>query len=495
MECSEKPIFHNYTRQELAQIRITAPEEAVRSLVKKHWDTLAKPLDGMGSFETITAQIGAILGTEQIDLRKKGVLIFCADNGIVEEGVSQTGQEVTLAVAKSMARKGSSVCKMAQSIGAETIPVDIGINSEESIPGVLDRKVRPGTRNFLKEPTMTEEETVRAIVTGIELVQDCKEKGYGLLATGEMGIGNTTTSSAVTAALLQCEAEEVTGRGAGLTDQGLTRKQQVVRTALETYDLWHADAFTVLQTVGGLDIAGLTGMCIGGALWHIPIVLDGVISMAAALVAERLFPGVREWFGRINAFAESLGVQVEHYVISSGLREIIEGSGIAHEFREIYACEFFYDEEGLACWPKLDVNFTNKTQFVYRINKGVLDVADDKTLNDSMPDDSKRVPFTNMIYVGDGLSDVPCMKMMRSYGGQAIAVYQSSNRAGVEDLLAKGRVDFIFPADYREGTGLDVTVQNIIRKMAISDALTAENVRQIQSIGHTEVPGQAGLFE
>ena len=184
---------------------------------------------------------------------------------------------------------------MAQSIGAETIPVDIGINSEESIPGVLDRKVRPGTRNFLKEPTMTEEETVRAIVTGIELVQDCKEKGYGLLATGEMGIGNTTTSSAVTAALLQCEAEEVTGRGAGLTDQGLARKQQVVRTALETYDLWHADAFTVLQTVGGLDIAGLTGMCIGGALWHIPIVLDGVISMAAALVAERLFPGVREY--------------------------------------------------------------------------------------------------------------------------------------------------------------------------------------------------------
>ena len=154
-----------------------------------------------------------------------------------------------------------------------------------------------------------------------------------------------------------------------------------------------------------------------------------------------LFPGVREWFQRINAFGEQQGVTID------------------------------------------------------RINKGVLDVADDKTLNDSMPDDSKRVPFTNMIYVGDGLSDVPCMKMMRSYGGQAIAVYQSSNRAGVEDLLAKGRVDFIFPADYREGTGLDVTVQNIIRKMAISDALTAENVRQIQSIGHTEVPGQAGVFE
>ena len=150
----------------------------------------------------------------------------------------------------------------------------------------------------------------------------------------------------------------------------------------------------------------------------------------------QLFPGVREWFARINAFGESLGVQVEHYVISSGLREIIEGSGIAQEFREIYACEFYYNENGDACWPKLDVNFTNKTQFVYRINKGILDVSRDKELNDSMPDDSKRVPFTNMIYMGDGLSDVPCMKMMRAYGGQAIAVYQASNRQGVEKLLA-----------------------------------------------------------
>lgn len=208
-----------------------------------------------------------------------------------------------------------------------------------------------------------------------------------------------------------------------------------------------------------------------------------------------LFPGVREWFRRINAFGQQLGVEIEHYVISSGLREIIEGSGIAHEFREIYACEFFYDEEGLACWPKLDVNFTNKTQFVYRINKGVLDVSDDKTLNDSMPDDSKRIPFTNMIYVGDGLSDVPCMKMMRAYGGQAIAVYQSGNRAGVEDLLSKGRVDFIFPADYREGGGLDNTVKNIIRKMAISDALAAENVQQLQMIGRGDLPEQVGLFE
>ena len=211
--------------------------------------------------------------------------------------------------------------------------------------------------------------------------------------------------------------------------------------------------------------------------------------------AIELFPGVQDWFSRINAFGETLGVEIEHYVLSSGLREIIEGSGVSHEFKEIYACEFFYNEEGLASWPKLDVNFTNKTQFVYRINKGILDVARDKELNASMPDDSKRVPFRNMIYIGDGLSDVPCMKMMRAYGGQAIAVYQEDNRAGVEDLLSKGRVDFIFPADYRAGMGLDTTVQNIIRKMTITDALAEENARQFRQIGKSGLPYQASLFE
>ena len=208
----------------------------------------------------------------------------------------------------------------------------------------------------------------------------------------------------------------------------------------------------------------------------------------------QLFPGVREWFARINAFGESLGVEVEHYVISSGLRELIEGSGIAQEFREIYACEFYYNENGDACWPKLDVNFTNKTQFVYRINKGILDVSRDKELNDSMPDDSKRVPFTNMIYMGDGLSDVPCMKMMRAYGGQAIAVYQASNRQGVEKLLADGRVDFIFPADYREDMELDRTVRDILRKMTITDRLLEVNNRQLRSIGGDVLPNQVGLF-
>ena len=224
---------------------------------------------------------------------------------------------------------------------------------------------------------------------------------------------------------------------------------------------------------------------------NLPFTRQDLVEKGRSIV---LFPGVQDWFRRINEFGRSQGVQVEHYIISSGLREIIEGASISGEFKEIYASEFYYDESGRPVWPKLAVNFTAKTQFVYRINKGVLDVSDDKTLNDSMPDDSKRVPFTNMVYMGDGLSDVPCMKMMRAYGGQAIAVYQDSNRMGVEDLLAKGRVDFIFRADYSEGTALDLTAKNIIRKMAISDQLWEENAQQLRSIGGDVLPNQVGLF-
>ena len=212
---------------------------------------------------------------------------------------------------------------------------------------------------------------------------------------------------------------------------------------------------------------------------NVPFTRQDLVEKGVNIV---LFPGVEDWFRRINEYGDSQGVQVEHYIISSGLKEIIEGCPISREFKEIYASEFYYDETGKPVWPKLAVNFTAKTQFVYRINKGVLDIADDKTLNDSMPDDSKRVPFTNMIYIGDGLSDVPCMKMMRSYGGQAIAVYQAVNKSAVEKLLKQGRVDFIYPADYREGTELETTVKNIIRKMTVSQQLYDENQRQLKQI-------------
>jgi len=244
-------------------------------------------------------------------------------------------------------------------------------------------------------------------------------------------------------------------------------------------DFWReANAFGQREKMDGVLAYMYTMIRKCGEL-GVPLTRESLVRCGRSIV---FFPGVQDWFSRINHFGELLGIQVEHYVISSGLREIIEGSAIAGAFREIYASEFFYDGAGRPVWPKLAVNFTAKTQFVYRINKGVLDVSDDKTLNDSMPDKSKRVAFTNMIYLGDGLSDVPCMKMMRAYGGEAIAVYQAGNRPGVEKLLRQGRVDFIYPADYREGTGLEVTVQKILRKMVVSQHLYEENMRQMRKI-------------
>lgn len=313
------------------QIVITKLDEGARSQVQKNWDMVAKPLDGMGLFEKLISKIGAITGESQIHLEKKAVLVMCADNGIVEEGISQSGQEVTAAVAKEMTKGLSSVGKMAASIGTDVIPIDIGINTREVIPGLLPRSVRKGTRNFRKEPAMTPEEAWQAIHTGISLVAEYKEKGYQILATGEMGIGNTTTSSAVIASLLKCEAEQVTGRGAGLSDAGLIRKQQVIREAIEKYHLYEAEPFEVLRTVGGLDIAGLAGVCIGGAVHHVPIVLDGVISFAAALVAERMYPGVREYLlpshkGKEPAFEKLMKELDFHPVIDAGLA-LGEGTG------------------------------------------------------------------------------------------------------------------------------------------------------------------------
>ena len=179
--------------------------------------------------------------------------------------------------------------------------------------------------------------------------------------------------------------------------------------------------------------------------------------------------GVEDWFDRITKYGEEHGVQIEHYVISSGLKEIIEGTPIADCFKEIYACEFMYNEDGEAIWPAMAVNYTSKTQFVYRINKGVLDVTKHDDLNDSVPDEQKRISLSNMIYIGDGLSDVPCMKLVKTSGGHSVAVYQDKKDQAVT-LLKQGRVSYIAHTDYREGSKLDTTIKAII------DQIKATNV-------------------
>lgn len=180
-----------------------------------------------------------------------------------------------------------------------------------------------------------------------------------------------------------------------------------------------------------------------------------------------LYPGVREWFGRINRYGERHGVRILHYINSSGLKEIIEGTEIAHEFRKIYACSFLYDVDGIAYWPAVAVNYTNKTQFIFKINKGVESVFDSKLVNRYIPENERPVPFKRMIYVGDGTTDIPCMRLVKEKGGHSIAVYppgSDKKRADMEKLIAEHRVDYVCAADYRDGTRLDRVVKAILDK-------------------------------
>lgn len=184
-----------------------------------------------------------------------------------------------------------------------------------------------------------------------------------------------------------------------------------------------------------------------------------------------LLPGVLSWFDRVNAYGAQLGIEVEHYIISSGLKEIIEGTPIASYFKQIYAAEFFYDDKGVPVWPAMAVNYTSKTQFLFRINKGVLDVTDHKGLNEFTPENQRRIPFGNMLYIGDGYTDVPCMRLVKANGGHSVAVY-SDNKQTATEIMKQGRVDFIAPADYRENEKLEQTV------FAVLDFIKAKNVAE-----------------
>ena len=195
----------------------------------------------------------------------------------------------------------------------------------------------------------------------------------------------------------------------------------------------------------------------------------------------QLFPGVETFFKRVNTYGDRLGLDVEHYIISSGQKEIIEGTSIAGAFKKIYAAEFCYDADNVPVWPAMAVNYTSKTQFLFRINKGVLDETEHDALNESTPEDERRVPFASMIYIGDGLTDVPCMKLLKGYGGHSIAVYEDEPDELVAKMLMQGRVDYILRADYSEKSQMEKTV------FAILDRIIAD--KRIEDIrrGHDRI--------
>lgn len=322
-------------------------ETAMRAAVN-HWDNIAKPIGGLGLLEDYIVRIAGIQGRADVDIDKKNIVVMCADNGVVEEGISQSGMEVTAVVADNIADGIASVNRMAARAGADVTAVDIGVAHPLRSAHILRRKVAPGTRNFLRGAAMTEQEMVRAVTTGIDLVQSLQEKGYVILGTGEMGIGNTTTSSALAAALLHMPVEQVTGRGAGLTREGLERKIQVISQGLSLHQQEMTGPLQALSCLGGLDIAGLTGVFLGGAIYRVPVVIDGLISAVAALIAARCNPLAAQYMlpshmGKEPAM-EAVMAELSLQPIIYGRLALGEGTGAALLFPMLDMAHKVYEE-------------------------------------------------------------------------------------------------------------------------------------------------------
>jgi len=305
------------TREELLKVHIDEVNSENYLELKHVIDELPKPVNGLGRFEDIICRIGCAQHTMNPDIEKKALVIMCADNGIIEEGVTEEGGYVTGMIAGKIADGEAAICLMADTAGVKVIPVDIGINGCVEKEGLVNKKVANGTKNFLKEPAMTEEQMLQAIETGINIVKELKDDGFGLICTGEMGIGNSTTSMAVICAIIEGDPSVLTGRGTySISDYGLAKKIDVISSGLHTYgydmqDLGYSNmggygdfdsirhdaerVMDIVMNLGGLDIAGLIGIYIGGAMYHIPVVVDGIISAAAALAADNIVPGCRKY--------------------------------------------------------------------------------------------------------------------------------------------------------------------------------------------------------
>ena len=301
------------------------------SEAKKRWDSIAKPLGSFGLLEEMIQKIASVQGTADVDISKRTAVIMCGDHGVVAEGVTQCGSEVTAECAKAIAEGRSNINAISSQFGIDVIAVDIGIVSDVESPSLIRRKVAYGTANMTKGAAMTKEQTLQAIKVGIDIVGELRESGTNLIITGEMGIGNTTSASAVASVLLALPPEQVTGRGAGLSTEGLERKIKAIKTAIAVNSPDRTDALDVLQKVGGLELAGMTGLFLGGAYYKIPVVIDGVISAAAAALAYGMNPICGEYMLASHCSGEPAGEGLLRYcgqtaVLNAGLR-LGEGTG------------------------------------------------------------------------------------------------------------------------------------------------------------------------
>ncbi|MDO4621568.1 MAG: nicotinate-nucleotide--dimethylbenzimidazole phosphoribosyltransferase [Eubacteriales bacterium] len=277
-------------QETLAKIEPVDKDAAAAAV--RHWDSVAHPLHSLGKLEDVIVQIAGIQRSSRVAFDRKCLITMCADNGVVEEGVTQTGQEVTVQVAENFLQEKATAGILCRKTGADIFPIDIGMYRDNS---VRNCRIAYGTKNMTKGPAMTREEAVRALEVGIMIAEEKYAEGYRLFATGEMGIGNTTTSSAIASVLLNQPVELMTGRGAGLSSEGLKRKINAIHKAIEVNKPDPTDAIDVLAKVGGFDIAGMAGVYLGGAALHVPVVADGFISCVAALVAIRICPEAADY--------------------------------------------------------------------------------------------------------------------------------------------------------------------------------------------------------
>ena len=273
--------------------QISPLNEAAMAAARERQAQLAKPPGSLGRLEDLSVQLAGITGEVHNKVEKKHLLVFAADNGVVEEGVSSAPQSVTLSQTINLTRAKTGASTLCKHFGCGITVCDVGVNADIKDAKVLNRKIAYGTQNIVNGPAMTREQAIQAILTGVELA---KNTDADVLGIGEMGIGNTTTSSAVLSVLLDADVDAVTGRGGGITDDSFRKKKQVIKTAIEVNGPNKNDVIDVLSKVGGFDIAAMCGGFLGAAATHRPVVIDGFISAVAALCAFKLCPNAVHYF-------------------------------------------------------------------------------------------------------------------------------------------------------------------------------------------------------
>ncbi|GAA3641281.1 nicotinate-nucleotide--dimethylbenzimidazole phosphoribosyltransferase [Asaccharospora irregularis] len=324
---------------------------------KKRLDRLIKPKGSLGKMEDICMQLAGIYEQKEFDTSKKVIIAFAGDHGVYEEGVAPDPQDITVLQFPNFTKGLCGVGVISKFVGADVVAVDVGINCDKRLEGVLDYKIRKGTSNMAKGPAMSREEAIRSLEIGIEVSEECIKKDYKIIGIGEMGIANTTPSTAIVSVICGCKPEEITGIGAGLKKERLEHKAQVIKRAIELNNPNPTDGIDVLAKVGGFEIGAMAGVILGCSANRIPVVIDGFISYAAALIAYKINPKCKEYMIASHMSAEqgtqkALEILKLSPILNMDMR-LGEGSGAALAFNIIEASNYTY--KNMATFDEIDM--------------------------------------------------------------------------------------------------------------------------------------------